>query len=163
VAVVVGFPSSPDLRLVLTLGPEAEPEEAPGTMPKLAFQRAKLSSSASSFAYSSKLLAAVSLNPVELSMRFCPSLVAGDDYGTWGSGWGQIIFMRGLDRRGVSPRYVCIRVGGDVRSCFGRSGSLSVVIVSMKRDVTGQGNNTCTLSPPFIDNGNYRIGDSHVE
>lgn len=55
-------------------------------MPKLAFQRAKLSSSASNFAYSSRLLAAVGLYPVELSVRY-RSNVASDDYGTWGGTW----------------------------------------------------------------------------
>ena len=44
-----------------TLGPEAGAVEAPGAIPKLAFQRAKLSSSASIFAYSSTLFAAVGL------------------------------------------------------------------------------------------------------
>lgn len=44
-----------------TLGPEAGAVEAPGAIPKLAFQRAKLSSSASILAYSSTLFAAVGL------------------------------------------------------------------------------------------------------
>ena len=47
-----------------TLGPLPE-VVAPGTMPKLAFQRASDSSSASSFAYSSTLFAAPGLYPAE--------------------------------------------------------------------------------------------------
>lgn len=49
----------------LTLGPSAAPVAAPGTMPRDAFQRAKLSSSASSLAYSSADLAAPGLYPVK--------------------------------------------------------------------------------------------------
>ncbi len=48
----------------LTLGPSAAPVAAPGTMPRDAFQRARLSSSASSLAYSSADLAAPGLYPV---------------------------------------------------------------------------------------------------
>lgn len=44
-----------------TLGPEAGAVDAPGTIPRLAFQRASDSSSASSFAYSSTLFAALGL------------------------------------------------------------------------------------------------------
>lgn len=44
-----------------TLGPVASPPAAPGTIPSDAFQRAKLSSSASSLAYSSADFAAPGL------------------------------------------------------------------------------------------------------
>ena len=121
----------PRPQVVVTLGPLAEPPVAPGTTPKLAFQRAKLSSSASSFAYSSMLLAAVGLYPVESSVRSLPGLVANDDHGTWGGTWGQIVFMwRGLNRGVISPPHICSRVGVDVRSCLGNGWSLSVVVFS---------------------------------
>lgn len=48
----------------LALGPEAGSPD-PGTMPREAFQRAKLSSSASRLAYSAADLAAPGLYPVE--------------------------------------------------------------------------------------------------
>lgn len=115
---------------MLTLGPVAV-VAAPGTMPKLAFQRAKLSSSASSFAYSSKLLAAVSLNPVEFLVRSRTGLIAGGDYYTWGGSWDQIIFILGLNRDAVSSFCPRCCAGGDVRSYFGSSAGSSVVLVSV--------------------------------
>jgi len=81
-------------------------------MPKLAFQRAKLSSSASNFAYSSRLLAAVSLYPIELSVRSSSGLVASDDYGTWGGTWSQFFFMWGLNRVAISLLHVCFHRDG---------------------------------------------------
>jgi len=126
VAVSGKFQSCSCPQVVVTLGPVAARPAPPGTIPKLAFQRAKLSSSASNFAYSSRLLAAVILYPVELSMRSRPSLVVSDDYGTWGRTRGQLFFMRSLNRGVISALHVCFHVGGDVRSCLG----LSVVIFS---------------------------------
>lgn len=143
---------------MVTLGPLAE-SPAPGTTPKLAFQRARLSSSASSFAYSSKLLAAPSLNPVELSVRSCPSLVANGDYGTWGGGWDQLVVMWGLNRGVISPPNVCFRVGGNVHSCLGSGWSLTVVIFSGRGchwSPDSETGHDGLLSLLFIDNGNYR-------
>jgi hypothetical protein len=145
VAVTGKFLSNSGPQVVLTLGPVAGPE-APGTRPKLAFQRAKLSSSASNSAYSSALLAALGLYPVELSVRFRTSLIANDDYDTRGETWAQIIFIRGLNCGIVNPLRICFLTGGDVRSYLGNSGSLSVVMVSVERDAAGQRNKTWILS-----------------
>ena len=136
VAVTDKSPSSSCPHVTVTLGPLAEPPAAPGTMPKLAFQRAKLSSSASNFAYSSRLLAAVGLYPIELSVRSCPGLVASDNYGTWCGTRGQIFFMWGLNRGVISLLHVCFRVGVDIHSCLGNGWSLSAVIFS-GRGATG--------------------------
>ena len=125
-------------------------------MPKLAFQRAKLSSSASNFAYSSRLLAAVGLYPIELSVRSCPGLVANDDYGTWGGTRGQIFFMWGLNRGVISLLHVCFRVGVDIHSCLGNGWSLSAVIFSGRGCHWSLDSETTQWTLLFIDNGNYR-------
>lgn len=74
------------------LGPEAAPD-APGTIPRLAFHRAKLSSSASSLAYSSTDFAAPGLYPALPVLSQWSSHVAQSHRLAWGGGGGEIILF----------------------------------------------------------------------
>lgn len=65
--------------------------------------------------------------------------------------------MLGLDPGVISPFSRRSRKG-TYAHVFGSSRSSGVVTVFAERGATGQQNNT-----PFIDNGNYRTGNSHVE
>ena len=84
-------------QLLLALGPEAA-VAAPGTIPSDAFQRFKLSSLASSWAYSSADLAAATLYPGQTRLSSVMPKEVYDLKITWSGGGGQFILIFVLKR-----------------------------------------------------------------